>query len=680
MKPDPAIDPIALEVITEGLVSIVREMRQTVFRTAHSPVISEAQDFSCALFNARGEMVAQSRDMPGHVIAMPASVAEAMKAFGDTLRPGDIVVLNDPYRGGSHLNDVTVVYPVFVDRRLFVFPCVRMHWADIGGMTPGSISGMATEILQEGLRIPPIRLVDAGVENLAAMTLLFANVRSPEQRRGDLDSCIAACRTAERRLHAFAARYGAEEIDRYLAAHLDRTEARLRKCIADLPDGVYRYEDSLDLFTDGAYDPALIRCALTVVGDRIAADFGGSSPQVGAVVNASLAMTNAGVFIVLKSVLDPGGRINAGAFRPISVVAPEASVVNVAYPAPANAHSEVRKRVLSAVMGALAQVAPAAVTADQCGTTFQNLLGGIDENGRAYLYYDYPPGGNGGFPESDGPDAMNPVDLGDISTVQPVELLESTCPVLVESCAYRVDSCGDGKRRGGLGAMRKTRLLARAGTYSVQADRAVVPPWGLARGFAGAPIHTALQRSDRVVEFDSPGKVGGQAVRGGDILVMEAAGGGGWGDPLLREPERVAADLEAGLITAARARDIYGVIVDGKGAVDIGATRSRRAELEGQRRFAVLGALPEARAFAGRRGRHRRAEMSPATLSRWALAAGDLVELHGRHPAPLRAWAYAGEVPDETVAIAESGLAILGLAAGERALLRPLSTGFKVAV
>ncbi len=678
-RADLAIDPIALEVITEGLVSIVREMRQTVFRTAHSPVISEAQDFSCALFNARGEMVAQSRDMPGHVIAMPASVAEAMKDFGATLRPGDVIILNDPYRGGSHLNDVTVVYPVFVGDRPFVFPCVRMHWADIGGMTPGSISGMATEILQEGVRIPPIRLIDAGVENLAAMTLLFANVRSPAQRRGDLDSCIAACRTAERRLHDFAARYGAAEIDRYLAAHLDRTEARLRKRIAALPDGVYRYEDSLDLFTDGCYDPALIRCALTVAGDGITADFTGSSPQIGAVVNASLAMTNAGVFIVLKSVLDPGGRINAGAFRPIAVVAPAASVVNVAFPAPANAHSEVRKRVLSAVMGALAQIAPEAVTADQCGTTFQNLLGGVDAAGRAYLYYDYPPGGNGGFPESDGPDVMNPVDLGDISTVQPVEVLESTCPVLVERCTYRVDSCGDGKRRGGLGARRATRLLASAGAYSVQADRAVVPPWGLMRGHAGAQIRTAIEQPACTIEFATPGKVGGQPMRGGDILVMESAGGGGWGDPLERETERVAADVAAGLITPARAGDVYGVVADAGGAVDTAATAARRAAIAAARFHVALATLPDARAFAGARGRHRRAEMAPATAAQYGLGAGDLIELHGRHPAPLRAWVYLADMPMGTVAIAADGHAILGLSTGAQVLLRPIPTGFKVA-
>ncbi len=284
------IDPIALEVVTEGLVSIVREMRQTVFRTAHSPVVTEAQDFSCALFNPQGEMVAQSRDMPGHVIAMPASVAEAMLDFGATLAPGDIVILNDPYRGGSHLNDVTVVCPVFIDGALFVFPCVRMHWADIGGMTPGSISGQATEIQQEGVRIPPIKLIERGVENTAAMTLLFANVRSPVERRGDLDACIAACRKAERRLIEFAARYGIAKISAFLDANLARTEARLRSRIALLRPGTYHYEDSLDLYTDGQYDPVLIRCALTVSGDELLADFAGSRPQVAGVVIASLAL------------------------------------------------------------------------------------------------------------------------------------------------------------------------------------------------------------------------------------------------------------------------------------------------------------------------------------------------------------------------------------------------------
>ena len=672
-------DPITLEMIAEGTISIVREMRQTVFRTAHSPVISEAQDFSCALFNARGEMVAQSRDMPGHVIAMPASVAEAMEAFGAGLQPGDVIILNDPYRGGSHLNDVTLVYPVFVEGALFMLPCVRMHWADIGGMTPGSIYGMASEIFQEGVRIPPIKLIEGGRENVAATTLLFANVRGAEQRRGDFDACLAACRTAERRLRDLAARYGLPEIGRYLQIEIGRAEARLRQRIAALPDGTYCYEDSLDLFTDGLYDPVLVRCALTVHGDGITADFTGSSPQVGAVVNGSKAMSNAGVFIILKSVLDPGGRINAGAFRPVQIVAPAGTVVHVVYPAPANAHSEVRKRVLSAVSGALAQVAPEAVTADQCGTTFQNLLGGFDANGASYLYYDFPPGGNGGFPEGDGPDVMNPVDLGDISTVQPVEMLEATCPVLVESCLYRTDSCGDGTRRGGLGARRQTRLLAEQGTYSVQADRAVVPPWGLQLGHAAAPIRTARLSGSAVIEFPTPGKVGGQVFRRGDVLVMESAGGGGWGDPLERTPDSVRYDLANELISPARALSIYGVVLNPDGTVDDAATRQRRQALAGERTYFTLGALPDSLGFTGRRGTHRRVEVSAETAARHSLPIGSLIELHGRHPAPLRAWVYLGEQPPDTAALSADGLAILGLQAGGRVLMRTIPTDSRVA-
>lgn len=676
----PDIDPIALEIITEGLVSIVREMRQTVIRTAHSPVVTDAQDFSCALFNPQGEMVAQSRDMPGHVVAMPASVQEAMKDFGHSLQPGDVIVLNDPYRGGSHLNDVTVVYPVFVDGRPFIFPCVRMHWADIGGMTPGSISGKATEILQEGVRIPPIKIIERGVENSAAATLLFANVRSSAQRRGDLDACIAAGRTAERRLVAFAERYGVDQIDRYLDTHLDRTERRLRDRIRELPEGVHYYEDSLDLFTDGHYDPVLIRCAMQVKGDELYFDFDGSSAQVAAVVNASIAMTRAGVFIIVKSAFDPLGMINGGAFRPIHVKAPDASVVNVAYPAPANAHSEVRKRVLSAAAGALAQVAPECVTADQCGTTFQNLLGGWNDlNDQSYLYYDYPPGGNGGYPEFDGPDAMNPVDLGDISTVQPVEVLETTAPVLIESCGYLPDSCGDGMRRGGLGAVRVTRLLAASGSYSIQSDRAVVPPYGMFLGNAGRSIRTAIRRPDDVVEFSTPGKVAGEVLRRGDALVMEAAGGGGWGDPLQREVDRVLTDVVAGFITVQRASNIYGVVLNDDLAVDEDATRQRREELAGLRVHLKLAALPETSAFAGVRGRHRRAELSSTTANRLGVEQGGLIELWGEHPAPLRAWAYITEQQADSIAISPSGCAILGAKVGQEVMVRVLPTRFKVA-
>ncbi|WP_326553531.1 hydantoinase B/oxoprolinase family protein [Micromonospora sp. NBC_01813] len=662
------LNPIDLEIVTEGLISIVREMRQTIFRTAHSPVIADAQDFSCALFNADGEMVAQGRDMPGHVIAMPASVKEIFDDFRDEFRPGDLYLVNDPYRGGSHLNDVTLISPVFVDGNLFLFPCVRMHWADIGGMTPGSVSGQATEILQEGLRIPPIRLIEAGRPNAAAYSILFANVRMADERRGDLESSIAACHTAERRLRELVTRYGRQLILDCVAANMDRTERRLRQRIRDLPDGTYHYEDYLDLYTDGGYDPALVRCALTVAADQIVADFRGSSPQVAAVVNSSLAMTTAGVFIAVKSALDPGGLVNHGAFRPLTVHTEPGTVVHVTYPAPANAHSEVRKRVISAVMAALSQVAPDLIAADQFGTTFQNLIGGVDEHtGRPYLYYDYPAGGNGGFLESDGPSAMNPVDLGDISTIQSVERLETEIPIRIDFCEFRAGSGGDGRHRGGLGTRRSTRLLASTGAYSVQTDRTTVPPYGLALGGPGAATTTYLLRDGQRIDFDTPGKVAGYPMRDGDVLVMESAGGGGWGDPLTRDPDQVATDVAEGYLTVDEARERYGVTCDDVGGHDPEATDAHRRQSHAARCWLQLTDTDQP-ASTGRRGRQRVIYVHPD-----ALPAGALVELHATHPAPLRAWVrHDIGVARDQLAVDADGLRILGADNGDRCLVRVL--------
>lgn len=492
----------------------------------------------------------------------------------------------------------------------------------------------------------------------------------PDERRGDLESCIAACRTAERRLRELVERHGAEDILGGVAANMDRTERRLRDRIAELPDGTYRYEDYLDLYTDGDYDAAMVRCALTVRGDEIIADFRGSSTQVAAVVNSSLAMTTAGVFIAVKSVLDPGGLVNHGAFRPLTVRTDPGTVVHVTYPAPANAHSEVRKRVISAVMAALSQVAPELVAADQFGTTFQNLIGGVDAaTGRPYLYYDYPAGGNGGYLESDGPSAMNPVDLGDISTIQSVERLEAEIPIIVENCELREDSGGAGLRRGGLGSRRATRLLASSGAYSVQTDRTTVPPYGLSTGGPGASTGTHILRDGRRHDFDTPGKVSGHRLGRGDVLVMESAGGGGWGDPLQREPDRVAEDVTQGYVAADSARSGYGVVLDTSGAVDDTATRALREELRDGRRHLRVAAAGRP-AFTGDRGSRRLVYTAPAD----DLPEGSLVELHGRYPAPLRAWVvHDPALGAHTAALAPDALEILGLAEDQRAYVRVLT-------
>ena len=330
------VDPITLEVVCEGLIAVVREMRATIIRSSFSSVIYEFDDFSCALFGPDGEMVAQSWDHPGHVLPLPWGVRCMFEDFGDDLHPGDVVLLNDPYRGGTHLNDVTLVHPVFDDDgNILVFPAVRAHWVDVGGMVPGSYSGLSTNIYQEGVRIPPIKILERGKVNRAAMALLMANMRVPEEREGDFNASLGACRVAERRIRRIYERYGTSTVHAAIRINLDRTERRLRERIAELPDGSYCYEDYLEYYEEGRLDPVLVRLELTVDGDGIVADFAGSNPQVPGVVNSSLAVTGAGVFVAIKSTLDPGGAVNDGAFRPIELRAPAASVVDVRTDAPA---------------------------------------------------------------------------------------------------------------------------------------------------------------------------------------------------------------------------------------------------------------------------------------------------------------------------------------------------------
>ena len=431
------IDPITLEVVCEGLIAIVKEMRQTIIRASYSSVIYEFDDFSCALFDPQAQMVAQSWDHPGHVLPLPWGVRCALDDFADDLAAGDVILLNDPYRGGTHLNDVTLIFPLFDEReRLMIFPAVRAHWVDVGGMVPGSYSGLSSNIYQEGVRIPPIKIIERGKVNAAAMALLMHNMRVPQEREGDFNASLGACRVAESRIRALYAKYGPAKVNQSVAINMDRTERRLREQIARLPDGEYCYEDYLEYFNEGRLDPVLVRLKLTVRGDGIIADFAGSSPQVPGVVNSSLAVTGAGVFVAVKSTLDPGGAVNHGAFRPIELRAPEGSVVDVRNDAPAGAHGEVRKRAVSVTLGALAQIIPERVSGDLCGASFPKSIGGFNRRrDRQYVYYEGPAGGNGGFREADGPSAYVNVDFGNLKSIQNAESIE----INTTRCLYKVN-------------------------------------------------------------------------------------------------------------------------------------------------------------------------------------------------------------------------------------------------
>ncbi len=674
---DSPMDPITLEVITEGLISVVREMRATVFRTARSVAIHEARDFSCGLFDAQGQVVAQSEDIGSHVVPLPWSVAASLERLGADLAPGDVIVTNDSYLGGTHLNDVTLIYPVFEDGERVFFAAVREHWADVGGAVPGSMSGTATEIYQEGVRIPPVKLVERGVVNRAAMDILLANMRVPEERLGDFNSGLAACRTAERRVRELTRRYGIATLLDGVARNLDRSEARMREQIAKLPDGVYHYEDYLETFgppPEYCLEPLLLPLTLTVSGDTLTADFTGAAEQAPAPVNSSLAVTAASVFITLKSVFDPTQALNQGSFRPVTVVAPEGTIVNVTHPAPAGSHGEIRKRVIATMLGALAQACPELTSADIHRTSFHNLIGGIDPATRKeFVHYEWASGGNGGFLEADGPSAMAAIDWGDLSTVQPTEVLESRFPLQVEWSRQAADSGGPGRTRGGLGTRRRLRLTRGSARYSLLADGAVVPPFGILGGESGAPVASYAARGDAIRPFPTPGKVGGHAMDAGDAVILQSAGGGGYGDPLERDPQAVLEDVEEGYVSEVAARDVYGVaIADDR--IDAAETARLRAALRARRRFLDVVDGPAESAFeAVGRGRKRVARLHPDDAATLGLDADGMLELLAAGGAPLRAWlridgaTAAGHVP-----LDPSGRRILRVAPGDRVRVRAL--------
>ena len=673
-----SMDPITLEVLTQALIATVREMRATVCRTASSVAIYDAKDFSCGLFAPDSQIIAQSEDIGSHVVPMPWSVRAAMQKMGATLAPGDVILVNDPYAGGTHLNDVTIIFPVFRDNRLIFFPAVRAHWADVGGMVPGSMSGKATEIYQEGIRIPPLKIMTGGTINEAALDLLLANMRVPEERLGDFQASLAACRVAEQRIHEICARYGVETLLEAVRLDLDRAEARMRACIAAVPDGTSYYEDYLETFIGGRFEPLLLPLALTVRGDRMIADFTGASPQVPFPVNSTAAVSAAGVLITVKSVFDPQAPLNQGSFRPIEVITPPGSIVNVQRPAPAGSHGEIRKRVIATMVGALAQMVPDKIAGDLCRTSFHNLIGGFDNRtGREWVHYEWSAGGNGAFAEDDGPSAIATIDWGDLVTVQSSEVIETRMPLLVESSRLAPDSGGAGTTRGGLSMQRALRVLAADARYSLLSDGAVVPAFGVLGGLSGVPVGAWVDRDGAIQDFDTPGKIAGHPVDAGDIIMVRSAGGGGYGDPLERDPQRVATDLREGYISAAQAHQLYGLVLDKANAVDKAATAAWRERLRAGRTH--LSVRLEANVFEkGAISQRRIYRLNPADARAAGIGEDDVVELDSSRAAPLRAWARldAG-VRAGTVGMDARGLTILKAAEGERLQLRAVAASVR---
>ena len=524
------VDAVSLEVFKNLLASVAEEMGVALGRTGFSPNIKERKDFSCALFDPEGHMVAQASHIPVHLGAMPASVAAALEGFDFT--PGDIIILNDPYLGGTHLNDVTLVAPVFaptlalslskgrpepvegpsgppltlrlskgrpegnrrpnVRRRrdaLVGFVANRAHHADIGGMTPGSLP-RSTELFQEGFIIPPLKLVRAGEVNQEVVALFCRNSRTPDERRGDLAAQIAACRTGERRLQEMVDRYGWSVVYEHEAALLDYSERLTRAAISALPDGDYSFSDAMD--DDGLTDePVPIAVTVSVRGDAMTLDFSETASQRRGCINAPLAVTLSAALYVLRCIVGEAAPANQGILRPVTVVAPEGSLVNPRPPAAVAAGNvETSQRITDVLLGALAKALPDVIPAASQGTMNNVLVGGHEDGtNRGFAYYETIAGGMGARPGADGLSAVHTHMTNTMNT--PIEALELYHPMRVRSYRVRRGSGGDGRYTGGDGVVRDTEFLAPA-VVTVLADRRRSAPYGLQGGADATPGETVL--------------------------------------------------------------------------------------------------------------------------------------------------------------------------------------------
>ncbi len=534
-------DPIKLEIFKHLFAAIAEEMGTVLRKASYSPNIKERRDYSCAVFDASGQMIAQAAHIPVHLGSMPLSVAAAIQDHPD-MQAGDVIILNDPFRGGTHLPDITMVSPVFTapvevkdaSPIRVGFVASRAHHADVGGMTPGSMP-VAREIFQEGIIIPPARLVRAGEMDNDMLRFILANVRTPEERRGDLWAQIAANQRGAERMVEMVTRYGREEVDAAMSALVAYTERMTRSLIASLPDGTYRFTDCLD--DDGiGSQPVTIQVAVSIRGDTASIDFSGSASQQQGSVNAVYAITLSAVYYVFRCLLGLDVPNNAGCLKPIEVIAPPGTVVNALPPAPvAGGNVETSQRIVDVLLGALAQACPEKVPAASQGTMNNVTIGappltpgpspnGSGEKSRgAFTYYQTIGGGMGARPGSDGPSAIHSHMTNTLNT--PIEALEYAYPLRVIQYSIREGSGGNGKYHGGDGILREIQVLTDC-QVTLLSERRKYAPYGLAGGGPGQCGENLILRGDETLPL--PGK-GSVDLKAGDILSIRTPGGGGYG-------------------------------------------------------------------------------------------------------------------------------------------------------
>jgi len=582
------IQPIAKEFFGSSLESICREMGNTMLRTAYSPIFADGMDFSCGILDDEGELVAAVNYCPVHLASMALVPEWVLLEIGlRDLQPGDVILTNDPYRGGTHITDFSVIKPIFYEGTIVAMAIDRAHHLDVGGKAAGGFPGDATEIFQEGIRIPPVKWFKGGIENTDIFDTLLSNVRLPWIQIGDIHAQLVAVLTAEQRILQLCRNYGATSFKSKIKLLKNYSEAWMRKEIMTLPDGIYSYADFIE--DDGiTTDAKKIQVTIKVEGDGMVVDFSGTSPQTIGPLNSVYGVTASSTFNALLQVTDPTIPINRGLFRPVKIIAPRGTLVNPNYPAATfGANTETSIRIIEVVIGALAKVVPNKVIAATHGTCNNFTGGGYDSvREQPFVFYFFNGGGWGARCDRDGlTSTFSPV--GNCKDI-PVEIIESNYPFLLEKAELYPDSAGAGQFQGGFGTIRTLRVLSDQLEVNALGDRHKLKPYGL---YGGKPAKTSaflVQHSDRSGDFfqvfgvTSPSKFSNIRLSKGDRFSLKVSGGGGYGSPLERDPLLVLTDVEGELISEERAEQEYGVILKSKNKseIDWEATTKQRDKMK----------------------------------------------------------------------------------------------------
>ena len=552
-----SVDRITFEVVNNALVGVAEQMAATILRTSYSTVIREMLDYSTAVFDLEGRIIAQSCRIPIHLNSMSRSLRTTLD---ETIpitewRPGDIIVTNDPYKGGQHLPDIQTFLPVFSDSKLVAFCGTLGHHLDVGGMRPGSYAGDADEIYQEGLRIPPIKLFREGEINERLFALIAANIRQPETTIGDLRSQTAALEIGRDGIIELIERYGLETFKACMELAIESSEARMRDKLRELPNGTWEGEYFID--DDGVTEGAIrIATKVTIDDGSIHVDFTGTDPQRRSPINATLSSCESATYFTILSILDPTIPANYGVYKPITITAPEGSIVNALPPAPVVGRNAVTHTVVGALTKALSQVVPDRITASYYAMSNVYILAGDSGNdGRGWILFDIEVGGGGGRHSKDGLDCYSQ-GIHNLANT-PIEMVETTYPLRFRRYEFLPDSCGPGKHRGGLGVRRDIEFLDENGSLNTQFDKFKIAPFGLFGGGDGAKGQLFLN-PDGANERELRSKTVDCKLTRGDVVSMRTQGGGGYGPAAERDPAAIERDLREGKITAAGAGDSYG--------------------------------------------------------------------------------------------------------------------------